>query len=196
MSQSATADLTSFRAATEALFTALKEIDDEMFGAEINLLAAILRGSVGELLAGPNARRVSDVDFALNDLASAVSNLAGEEQEMVQGDLDRVVAQLGELRSSYSLPAELRETMRAFQQKLKVRITAIERDTYREPGTPSTPLPHEPRELRAEAQTIQSALRRAGYDTPMLDQLIDDTDSMRLRQIADLMDELDVIIGT
>jgi hypothetical protein len=49
--------------------------------------------------------------------------------------------------------------------------------------------------LRSEAELLRESLQKNGYDTPMLDQLIEDPASMRLRQIGDLVDELDVIAG-
>ena len=153
---------------------------------------------LGKALAGAhdgiNAARINDIEFALNDLAQAIDELPAVDVARLAGPLQMMRDDLARLKEQTSLPRELVDGLRAFQQKLRERGRAIERQTFRESAN-SEPLPHPPEQLRAEALPLRAQLAAAGFATPALDALIDDPASLRFHSIGEIGDELDVIVG-
>jgi hypothetical protein len=71
----------------------------------------------------------------------------------------------------------------------------MERGQYRIEGAPEVLLPHPPEELRDEAVPIARQLVAAGFETPSLDTLIAEHDSLRYHTLNEIVDELDVVLG-
>jgi hypothetical protein len=142
---------------------------------------------------GINAARVNDIEFALNDLTAAVDDVGAPDEictavAMLQNDTAR-------LRAACALDKDLVDAVRALQTKLRTRAKALERGQYRAEGTEPEPLPHPPEELREAASSIAQQLAAAGFETPSLDTLLADPDSVRYHTLNEIVDELDVIIG-
>jgi hypothetical protein len=157
------------------------DVDDPL-----QLHVRILEGAiVAAKEQGVNAARVSDIEFALNDLAAEVPFSAEPAIALLREDL-------AALQRATALPDEVLAAIRALQAKLKERAKAIERSQYQaQPG----PLPHPPEALRIEAEPIARKLADAGFTTPVLDALIADPESLRYHSINEIFDELEVIAG-
>ncbi|HEY4642100.1 MAG TPA: hypothetical protein VII75_12210, partial [Thermoanaerobaculia bacterium] len=128
-----------------------------------------------------------------NDLSAAVD-------ELPQSDADRLAPMMASLRrdidaltAATALDASVLAQIRGFQSKLRERMKAIERQTFVE-GIPEEP-PHPPEALREEAIPIARLLDAAGFQTPALNALIAEPESLRFHSIREILDELDVIAG-
>jgi hypothetical protein len=142
---------------------------------------------------GINTARVNDIEFALNDLLAAIDD-AGAPNELV-GPVVMLQNDTATLRAATALPKELVTAIRALQTKLRARASAMERGQYRIEGAPEVTLPHAPEELREEAIPLARQLAAAGFETPSLDTLITDHDSLRYHTLNEIVDELDVVLG-
>jgi len=177
-----------------ALFQLRAALEDDPQLLPIRLSADVLGHAV--LAAkehGINAARANDITFALNDLTAAVDEVGAPDAilaavALLQNDAAR-------LRAESALPKELVDSIRALQTKLRTRAKALERGQYRAEGTEPEPLPHPPEELREAAIPIVRQLEAAGFDTPSLDTLLADPDSVRYHTLNEIVDELDVVVG-
>lgn len=152
----------------------------------LQLHVRILEGAIAAAKEqGVNAARVSDIEFALNDLEAEAPFSAEPAIALLRTDL-------AALQRATALPDEVIAAIRAFQAKLRTRAKAIERSQFQ---AKPEPLPHPPEELRVEAEPIVQKLAAAGFATPVLDGLIADPDSLRYHSINEMLDELDVIAG-
>jgi len=177
-----------------ALFQLRAALEDDPQLLPIRISADVLANAVaGAKEHGVNAARVNDIEFALNDLVAAIDDAGAPDAAcaavaMLQNDAAR-------LRAATALPKELLAAMRELQEKLRTRAKAMERSQYRAEGTDPGPFPHPPQELREAAIPIARQLAAAGFDTPSLDELIADPDSLRYHTLNEIVDELDVIAG-
>lgn len=176
-----------------ALFQLKTALTDDPGHIEMRLGANVLGGAILAAREGVvNAARVSDIEFALNDLAAAAENGAPDAVlaaiAMLQGDV-------ATLRASARLPEEIVAAIHSLQTRLRARKTALERSQYRAEDAPEPILPHPPEELREQAIPLARQLAGAGFDTPALDVLITDPDALRYHSINDIIDELEVIAG-
>ncbi|MFZ2491914.1 MAG: hypothetical protein WA208_10560 [Thermoanaerobaculia bacterium] len=181
-------ELLMMEAALFQLGTALRNEPSD----SIQMAATIFARALDDAKAGGiNAARVNDLEFALNDLVAAVDD-AGAPMDVV-----KIVAMLqndvARLRATASVPPETVAMIRALQEKLRTRRTAIERNTYRAEGSPEAELPYPPAELCGAAIPLREMLYSAGFETPSLDAFIDEPDSVRYHSLGELIDELDVI---
>ena len=167
---------------------------DAMYAAQLELSLSVLANAIAGAREEVNAARVSDIEFALNDLAASVDELPATDVERVAAPLQMMRDDLDRLKEATSLDASVIARIRALQTKLRARRAAIERQTFREGGD-DAPLPHPPEELREEALPLRDALAAAGFATPALDALIDDPAALRFHSINEIVDELDVIAG-
>jgi hypothetical protein len=177
-----------------ALFQLRAALSDDPLQATIRIGADVLANAIHAAKdQGVNTARVSDIEFALNDLVAAVDDAGAPD------DVYRAIALLqndaAALRAATMLAPEVLAAIRALQEKLRTRAKAIERSQYRAEGTPETPLPHPPEELRAAAVPLAHQLAAAGFATPSLDTLIADPQGLRYHTINEIVDELDVIAG-
>jgi hypothetical protein len=159
-------------------------------GLCVNVLAKAVEAARDEV----NAARVSDIEFALNDLGGAIDELPQHDAEPLLPLLAAIRSDVESLKTATSLDPALLDQIHAFEWKLRDRMKAIERQTYVESGA-ETPLPHPPRALRQEAIPLAQALAAAGFATPSLDALIADPDSLRFHSIREILDEFEVIAG-
>jgi len=177
-----------------ALFQLRAALEDDPQLLPIRLSADVLAHAVAAAKeSGVNAARVNDIEFALNDLIAAIDDAGAPDAvctavAMLQNDAAR-------LRAATALPKELIAAMRDLQAKLRTRAKAMERAQYRAEGTAPEPLPHPPQELRDAAIPLARQLVAAGFETPSLDSLIADPDSLRYHTLNEIVDELDVIAG-
>ncbi len=188
-------DTVLLEAALFQVKSALGAIDDPMFETQAKLTLDILSNAVAGATQSLNPATVNDVEFALNDVIAIVGELSAAYAAAVQPAVDLMQSDLAALKAATALPDSVVGAVRNFQAKLKVRRSAIERQTYREAGAPAEALPHPPAELRNEAVPIRQQLATAGFATPALDGLIADPESLRFHSISEILDELDVIIG-
>jgi hypothetical protein len=178
-----------------ALFQLRAALGDDPLYLPIRISADVLgRNVIAAKENGVNAARVNDIEFALNDLVSAIDD-AG-----VPDDAYRAVALLqndaATLRAASALPPAVITAVRSLQVKLKARAKAMERAQYRAEGTAAEPLPHPPEELRNDAIPLVRQLTAAGFDTPSLVSLVADPDELRYHTLNEVADELDVVVGS
>ena len=184
-------DLRTMEAAVLHLRTALAD-DPEMLPMRIS--ADVLANAVTAAKdSGLNAARVNDIEFALNDLVSAVDDAGAPDG--VFSAVALLQNETATLRREYALPAETISAIRDLVTRLSARSKALERNQYRVEGTDAAPLPHPPEELRQLAVPIARQLEAAGFATPSLDELIARPDSLRYHTINEIVDELEVIAG-
>jgi hypothetical protein len=188
-------DLVMLEAALFQLRTAVALLDDDFYASQIKLAVNVLAGAIqgaGEPL---SAASVSAIEFALNDLAGLVGELDSTQTAGIDPILIMLVEDVARLKQSTALSPEIVQAITTLRTKLKARSAAIERETYRDPSSPSQPLPHPPEELRADAEPLRAQLAGAGFATPALDTLVTDPSSLRFHTINEIVDELDVIAG-
>jgi hypothetical protein len=142
---------------------------------------------------GLNPARMSDIDFALNDLAAAVEDAGASPPQMAA--VQMLQQDAATLRARTTLSAEIIAEIRRFQTKLRARAKAIERSQFRAEGTDPAPLPHPPAELREEAIPLARQLAAEGFATPLLATLIAEPEELRYHSLNELADELEVIAG-
>ena len=176
------------------LKSAINNVDDPMFKSQLNLSMGMLASAVQSAIDSLSPATVNDVEFALNDVAATVGELSAADADVVTPALEMMQNDVATLKAATSLSPKLVEAVRAFQEKLRARKTAVERQTYREGGS-NEALPFPPAELAAEATMMRPFLAKSGFATPALDDLIADPESLRFHSIGEILDELDVIIG-
>ena len=177
-----------------ALFQLRAALEDDPQMLAVRISADVLANALAAAKAnGVNAARVNDIEFALNDLVTAIDDAGAP--DAVYGAVALLQNDVAALRAASALPPELTKSVRELQQKLRERAKALERSQYRVEGTEVGPLPHPPEELRGAAIPIARQLAAAGFDTPFLDSLVADPDSLRYHSINEIVDELDVIVG-
>ncbi|HEX6161382.1 MAG TPA: hypothetical protein VF111_14500 [Thermoanaerobaculia bacterium] len=176
-----------------ALFQLRAALTDDPSHLEMRLGANVLGGAIATAKEnGVNAARVSDIEFALNDLAAAAEN---ETSEAIRGALEMLQQDLQPLRAATMLAPEIAQGIAALSAKLRERKNAIERAQYRLEGSSEPELPHPPEELRMEAIPLARQLAGAGFDTPALDLLVADPDELRYHSLVEIINELEVISG-
>ncbi|HET7433127.1 MAG TPA: hypothetical protein VFN10_00295 [Thermoanaerobaculia bacterium] len=185
-----TTALLMMEAALFQLRAALPDLQDDFTATQLRLAADVLANAIAGARDGVNPARVSDIEFALADLAGiaemAASDAISAPIAMLQDDVQS-------LRAAAALDPALVAQIRTLQAKLRERKTAMERNQYRVEGTPEAALPHEPESLRAAAIPLARQLAAAGFDTPALDVLVADPDSIRYHHLSEISDELETI---
>ena len=185
-------DVVMLEAALFQLRTGAEGVD-AMFATQLETCFSVLANAVAGAREGINAARVSDIEFALNDLSAAIDELPADDAGRLAEPLAMMREDLARLKEQTSLDGAVIDRIRALQTKLRARRTAIERQTYREGD--AEPLPHPPEILRDEAVPLRDQLVAAGFATPALDGLIDDPASLRFHSLTEIVDELEVIGG-
>lgn len=162
---------------------------------EMQLTVSLLASAIEAAANGVSAAVVNDIEFALNDVAAAIADLSAADADRIAPIVTILQDDVERLKESTSLAPAVKNSLRAFQAKLKARRVAIERATYRPEGASEEPLPHPPEELQREAVPLRQQLAAAGFATPALDALITDPSSLRFHSITEIVNELDVITG-
>jgi hypothetical protein len=183
-------DVVMLEAALFQLRAAASDIDRELapqLGLSINILAnAIAAGRDGV-----NASVASDIEFAFNDLSAAVDELSQSDADRLAPIIVTLRHDIDTLTAATALDPTVVEQIRAFQSKLRERMKAIERQTFVQGG--GEELPHPPEALREEAIPIARQLSAAGFQTPCLNALIAEPETLRFHLLREMVDELGVI---
>jgi len=188
-------EMAMIEAACFQLRNAIAEIQDDAYATTLRVAMSVLSANVAAARDSINTSKVSDIDFALNDLIAVADDLTATDAERVAKPLKMLRDDVASLRKLTALPQDLVDAIQALQAKLRLRKNAIEKQTYREDVGDLT-LPHPPEALRPEAQGIRKRLEAAGFATPSLDVLVDRPDDFLFHSINELLDEMDVIVGT
>lgn len=177
-----------------ALFQLRAAVGNDTESLPIRISADVLSNAIQAAKAtGINAARVNDIEFALNDLVTAIDDVGAP--DAVYAAVAMLQNDAAALRNATALPKEIIDAIRALQTKLRARTKAMERAQYRAEGTEPGPFPHPPEEMREDAMPLARQLAAAGFDTPSLDMLIADPDELRYHTMNEIVDELDVIAG-
>ena len=177
------------------LSNAVTNIEDEFYGPQVKLAASVLGNAIGAATSDLNPRTVQDLDFAYTDLRGLADELGGNDRSSIDRFLSALSTEIERLKAAVSLPEEVTQSVSVLQKKLKERRSAVERQTYRVPGTAPEPIPHPPAELQPDAESLQKQLTRFGYDTPTLNRLVSSPADFEIRDVSELIEELDVILG-
>ena len=185
-------ELTTMETAVQQLRAALGD-DPELLSMRISadVLANAITAAKDN---GVNAARVNDLEFALNDLMSAVDDAGAP--DVVLSAVAQLQNETAALRRANALPRETVSAIRDLVTRLRTRAKALERAQYRIEGTEAAAVPHPPAELRELAIPIARELAAAGFATPSLDELIARPDSLRYHSVNEIADELEVIAGS
>jgi hypothetical protein len=187
-------EITLMQAALFQLRAATEKIADPFIRSQLRLATDVLSNAIGSAVTvGVNASSVNDVEFALNDVAASAAELTQADAIDVVPIVEILQRDLATLKQSTRLAPGVVGAIRSLQGKLKIRRTAIERQTFVEDAQQAPVLPHAPEELRADAVPLRDELLHAGFATPALDTLIANPASLRFHSINDIIDELDVI---
>ena len=186
-------EIVMMQAAVFQLRAAAASVEDPFTRSQMQLAVGVLANAVDGAANGVTAALVNEIDFALNDVSAAIADLPAAEAAPLESAVAMLRSDVESLKSQTALPADVVESVRALQAKLKVRGNAIERQTYIENA--DEPLPHPPSELQADAIPLRETLAMAGFATPALDVLVVDPALLRFHTIREIIDELDVIIG-
>lgn len=189
-------DTVMLEASLFQLKSAAAGVDDPMFKTQLQLTLDVLSNAVAGATESLSPATMNDVEFALNDVAGTVNELNADDAAAIMPSLELMRADVETLKQATALPANVVAAVRALQAKLRTRRTAIERRTYRAEGAPDEPLPHPPEELQREGVPVRQSLAQSGFSTPALDDFIADPASLVFASIGDIVDELDVIIGS
>ena len=177
-----------------ALFQLRAALEEDPALLPIRLSADVLANAVTNAHAnGINTARVNDIEFALRDLVEAVDD-AGAPDTLLSA-VALLQNDVAALRAQTLLPRSLMTEIHGLQTKLRERAKAMERSQYRAEGMASEPLPHPPEILRIEAISVARQLAVAGFETPALDVLVADAESLRYHTINEIVDELEVVCG-
>lgn len=188
-------EIVMMQAAVFQLRAAAASVEDPFTRSQMQLAVGVLANAVDSAANGVTAAIVNEIDFALNDVSAAIADLPAAEAAPLESAVAMLRSDVEALKSQTALPADVVESVRALQAKLKVRGNAIERQTYVENANGNEPLPHPPSELQADAIPLRETLAMAGFATPALDVLVVDPALLRFHTIREIIDELDVIIG-
>ena len=109
---------------------------DEMFAAQMRLPVEVLANAITAAKESVSAATISDVEFALNDVAGTIDQLSAADADRITPIVTLLQADVAQLKEATSLPKAVVDGIRAFKGKLKVRSAAIEKQTYRPEGTP------------------------------------------------------------
>jgi hypothetical protein len=185
-------DVLMLEAALFQLRAAADEVDP-MYAPQLELCVSVLANAIAGAREAVNAARVSDIEFAVNDLGGAIDELPQSDADRLNPLLAMLRQDLDSLKTATALDPAVVAQIRAFQSKLRERMSAAERQTFVEGGS-DAPLPHAPEALRDKAVPLARMLRAAGFDTPALDALIAEPESLRFHAMREIVDELDVIV--
>ncbi|HKS24687.1 MAG TPA: hypothetical protein VJZ76_17960 [Thermoanaerobaculia bacterium] len=158
---------------------------------ELEFTVSVLANAVAAAREGVNAARVSDIEFALNDVIGAVDSLSAADAAVVEPAVDALRADVAALKEATALPRDVVAAIEALRAKLVARKSAIERQTFVEGG--GAPLPHPPEELARDAAALQARLAEAGFSTPAIGAFLDDPAELRFHGIVEMIDELETL---
>lgn len=183
------------RDALRRLVDEVVTLADESDEPAVKLSRVVLRDAADAAMREPNTRRMADLSFALTDLRSAIDELPFSERATFAQPVGELNDLVEELCKRTSLSGSLLEHIRYLSERLEQRRAAVARQGFHPPGSTPPPLPHAPADLQREAIEIRDALRASGFETPALDQLVEQPDSVYMSELAAIVNELEVITG-
>lgn len=186
-------DVVMLEAALFQLRAASADVE-AMYRPQLDLCTNVLANAVEAARDGVNPARVSDIEFAVNDLAGAIDELPQVDAERIAPLLEMLRNDVEALKTATALDPAVGANIRTLQGKLRERMKAMERQTFVEGGS-EAPLPHPPEELLRDAVPLARQLFDAGFATPVLDAFLAEPQELRFHTMRELIDELDVIAG-
>ncbi len=190
-----TPEMVMVEAACFQLRNVIEGITDDSYATPLRVAMNVLAANVAAAKDLVNPSRVTDIEFALNDLVAVADELPASDADRLAAPLQMLRDDVATLRQLTALPQDLIDSIHALRSKLRLRKDAIQEQTYREDVGDVT-LPHPPEALRPESVGIRKQLLEAGYTTPALDVLVDQPAEFRFHSINELLDELEVIVGS
>jgi len=172
----------------------LPAVSDDFLAKNLELSVQMLSSEASTAFELPNPRTVKGLAFALNDLIGMTGDLSSDVQGQFQSSFDALRHEVSRLQSEFSLPAATASRLRALCAKLTERRGAREKQLYLPPGAPMAPLPHQPAEMQADAVVLQREVAAAGFHSPALDRLAGDPATFELRDVTELIDEINAIL--
>jgi hypothetical protein len=166
---------------------------DRDVAPQLGLSISVLANAIASGRTGVNAAVASDIEFAFNDVSAAVDELPQSDADRLAPLMTSMRRDIDALTAATALDPAVISRIRALQEKLRERMNAIQRQTFVK-GPPEE-LPHAPEVLREDAIPIARQLAAAGFETPALNALIAEPESVRLHSLREALDELDVVIG-
>jgi hypothetical protein len=186
-------DVVMLEASLFQLRTAIAAIEDETTLPQLELTVSVLANAIAAARDGVNAARVSDIEFALNDVAGAYDSLSFNDAAAIAPAIDMLRSDVAVLKEATALPRAVIDAMNALRAKLAARKSAIERQTFVEGG--ASPLPHPPDELARDAGALRERLAEAGFATPAIDAFLAEPTELRFHGVVEMIDELDVLLA-
>jgi len=188
-------DVVMLEASLFQLRTAIASIEDETTLPQLELTVSVLANAIAAARDGVNAARVSDIEFALNDVVGAYDSLSFNDAAAIAPAIDMLRADVAVLKEATALPRAVIDAMNELRGKLSARKSAIERQTFVEDGAAAAPLPHPPDELARDAGALRERLAEAGFATPAIDAFLDAPAELRFHGVVEMIDELDVLLA-
>lgn len=180
--------------AMAGLSRVLPALPDDFQGKNLKLSAQMLSAEAASALDSPNPRSIKGLAFALNDLIGMTADLDSEVQRQFQDSFETLRQEVNRLQSEFSIPDATATRLRALRARLTERRVAREKQLYLPPGSPMPALPHTPAELQADAVILQREVAAAGFDAPALDRLARNASAFELRDVTELIDEINAIL--
>src|SRR5947209_8110347 len=105
-------DLVMAEASLFHLRTALASLEDEMLLPQLELTTSVLANAVAAARESLNAARVSDIEFALNDVAGVVDSLSAADAALLEPIVAMLRDDVDGLKGATALPEGLVGAMR------------------------------------------------------------------------------------
>jgi len=153
---------------------------------DLEFTVSVLANAVAAARDGVNAARVSDIEFALNDVIGAFESLSAADAATVEPIVEQLRTDVAALKEATALPPDVMAAIEALRTKLVARRNAVERQG----GSATLPPPDE---LARDAGALRARLADAGFATPALDAFLAQPEELLLHAIVDIVNELDVI---
>lgn len=154
----------------------------------------MLSAEVSTALKTPNPRTIKGLAFALNDLIGMTADLSSDVQSEFQASFETLRHEVSRLQSEFSIPDATATRLRALRARLTERRAAREKQLYLPPGSPMAALPHAPPQMQGDAVVLQREVAAAGFDSPALDRLARNASAFELRDVTELIDEINAIL--
>ena len=178
----------------ECLPQACAKVSEQFYVNQLMLAGNLFIDTLNSSKDGVNARMVTEIEFAFNDLRQLTVELPPDEKEAFEKCFQMLDSALAGLRELVPFP-DVDDQISDLRQKLKERIEANERSKFAPPETEKEPLPHPPETLQSDAEEVRRELHRAGFETPVLDKLAERPDQFEIRDCDALIEEIDGIQG-
>lgn len=178
----------------ECLPRACANVSEQFYVNQLMLAGNLFIDTLNSSKDAVNARMVTEMEFAFNDLRQLTVELMPDEKEAFDRCFETIEAALNKLKEYVPFP-EVDDRLEALRKKLKERVETNERSKFAPPDAEKEPLPHPPTELQSEAEDIRRELHRGGFATPAFDKLAERPDQFEIRDCDALIEEIDGILA-